>query len=348
MSRKSIKIGPIESLVLFGGGPLVLEFAKEVLKRDVQPTVFAVKRHLEEIVDDDNQYTLKEALEKASIPCFHSRDINDSPELRSVISDKTMGIGLGEAYTFNKETIDLFRGRLFDFMVIRLPQYRGGAHFTWQILREDRVGCWNIQVINEAMVPGVFDSGELIKTHVYKLPESASIPADYFESAHEEGIKLFKEFINEVQAGKEFDLVRLKDDQSSYFPRLYTMKQAFINWSWAQDEIKRFICAFDDPYRGASTFIEGQRVSLKNCQIDSSGFQSHPFMSGLVYRITGQSVFISTKSGAIVVQSVLDAKGNDMVSTLKIGQRFYTPGNYLEDAMCYRAEYNSEGLVQHD
>ncbi len=129
---------------------------------------------------------------------------------------------------------------------------------------------------------------------------------------------------------------------------MYTLKQAFIDWSWTQDEIKRFICAFDDPYPGASTYIESRRVFLKGCKIASGGFQSHPFLSGLIYRMIGDAVFVATKSDAIVIQKVLDAEGKDVVPDLKVGQRFYTPLTSLEDAMCYRAEYDTEGLVGHD
>lgn len=45
-----------------------------------------------------------------------------APALRSAVSIGTIGIGLGEAYTFSKETIALFQGRFSDFMTIRLLQ----------------------------------------------------------------------------------------------------------------------------------------------------------------------------------------------------------------------------------
>ncbi|MFQ5596588.1 MAG: hypothetical protein ACE5GK_00915 [Nitrospiria bacterium] len=343
-----MKIGPIEKLALFGGGPLMVAFAKEALKRGIQPTVFAVKRHLEEQLSNEDGLCLEAALDVASIPTVHARDVNVSPELQSLVSEKTMGIGLGETYRFDKETIARFQGRLFDFMVIRLPQYRGGAHFTWQILREDKVGCWNIQVINDEMVPGVFDSGELIKTREYGIPSWARIPKDYFQLAHEEGLKLFIEFMDEIQSDKTFAPVPLNEANRSYFPRLSTIKQAFIDWSWHRDEIARFICAFDDPYPGASTFLGGQRVFLKRCQVAPVNFSSHPFLSGLVYRVSGPSALIATRSGSIVVEGILAENGKDLVPELKAGQRFHTPVQYLEASMSYQASYDTEGLVNHD
>ena len=347
MVKSSVMIPPVKTLILFGGGSLIVEFARKSIKRNIKTYIFAVTRHLEEVIDIENSLTLKVALEKEGIPFYHIKDINDSPELRSIVSEATVGIGVGEAYTFNKETIDLFKGRLFDFMVIRLPQYRGGAHFTWQILRRDRIGCWNIQLINEEMIPGVYDSGEILRTREYTIPQWARIPQDYFKIANEEALRLFIEFMDEIQEGKEFELNRLEENISSYFPRLYTLKHGFINWSWDTDDIEAFICAFDEPYAGASTFLNEKRVFLKRCQTEYGEGRFPPFMSGLVYRIFNESVFIATKDGALIVRSVMDEKGNNIVKELKVGQRFYTPHKYLEEAMLFNAEYDTEGLMKY-
>lgn len=346
--RSGLEIGTVDTLVLFGGGSLIIEFATESIKRGINTYVFAVKRHLEEVIDIETGLTLKDTLEKENINFYHVNDINNSPELGAVIAGEkdVVGIGLGEAYTFSKETIALFKGRLFDFMVIRLPQYRGGAHFTWQILRRDRIGCWNIQLINEEMIPGVYDSGEILKTREYVIPQWARIPQDYFKIANDEALRLFIEFIDEIQEEKEFKLRRLEENISSYFPRLYTLKHGFINWSWDTDEIETFICAFDDPYAGASTFFNKNRVFLKKCYAEYKEGIFHPFMSGIVYRISNGSVFIASKDGALVAGSVLDEQGNNIVKKLKVGQRFYTPHKYLEEAMLFNAEYDTEGLMK--
>ncbi len=347
MTKSLIKLERPEIIIFFGGGRLIVDFAKEAIKRKIKVYVFAVERHLEEVIYDETNITLRQALDEENISFYNVSNINRSPELKSIISsgEKAMGIGLGEDYTFDKKTIDLFEGRLFDFMVIKLPQYRGGAHFTWQILREDRSGCWNIQLINEEMKPGVYDSGEIIKTREFVIPQWARIPKDYFKVSDEEGIKLFNEFLDEIQAGKEFELVKLQEVFSLYFPRLYTLKHAYINWSWSTNEIEAFICAFDDPYPGASTFLNGKRVFLKDCQAHYAEGKFHPFMSGLIYRIHKGKVFVASKDGALLICKVHNEEGENIISHLKIGQRFYTPIKYLEESMLFSAEYDAQGLV---
>lgn len=132
--------------------------------------------------------------------------------------------------------------------------------------------------------------------------------------------------------------------KSSYFPRLHTRTHGYIDWSWDTDEIESFICAFDDPYDGASTFIEGRRVFLKSVRRDKGERGFHSFMSGLVYRKERGKIFVATKRGGIVISKVLNARGIDVLQEIELGQRLYTPYSYLEQARQFVAVYNARGL----
>jgi methionyl-tRNA formyltransferase len=345
MGMNSIIVGPVDTLILFGGGELIISCAKFALTKGVKTYVIAAKRHLNEIVDHERGLSLKDVLAKEKTNHYQARNINAFLTRKKLVTKKTIGIGLGETYTFNKKTIKLFDNKLFDFMTIKLPQYRGGAHFTWQILREDKTGCWNIQIINEQMIPGVFDNGTIIKTRAYRLPNSVRIPKDYFRTANQEGLELFKEFLDEVQTGKSFTTKKIDERKSIYFPRLGTAIHGFINWSWKAKEINNFICAFDDPYMGASTFIGNQRVFLHQCKVTTDDGIFHPFMSGLIYRVTKNKIFVAASDKSLIIGKVIFERRN-IVDELKVGQRFYTPIKYLEKAAQYNAEYNSEGLVK--
>lgn len=344
MGNNTVQIGPVDTLILFGGGMSVVDFAREAQKRGLKTYVFAAPRHLSETFLDEQNATFQMILDQAGIPFFSSVDINTSSDLHRVVTGRSLGLGLGEVYTFSKATIDLFQGRLFDFMVINLPRYRGGAHFTWQILRNDWTGCWNIQRINEEMVPGVFDSGEILKSREYIIPPSARIPEDYFRAARSEAQNLFAEFISEVQAGVFFKPMALQEQFRSYFPRLYTLRHGFINWAWTGEEIERFICAFDEPYIGASSFIAGTRVFLKSCQMQYADGPFHPFMAGLIYRIEGSCLHVAVKGGSLLVRKISDENGVDISSRLRPGLRLFTPAVSLESAMLFDAEYDANGL----
>ena len=81
--------------------------------------------------------TFKEELEKNKLDYLITDKINSSKVIK-LIKKGSLGIGFGEVWTFKKSFIKLFSGNLFDFMGIPLPKYRGGAHYTWAILNNEK------------------------------------------------------------------------------------------------------------------------------------------------------------------------------------------------------------------
>ena len=323
----------------------MVAFVRALKNKRYEVIVFSCKRQLNESVLADGTI-LEEALKKEKVTLFSVKDINRNPDIQKYIDRNTLGLGLGECWSFSRELIDMFGGKLLDFMGIRLPQYRGGAHYTWQILRKDKIGSCNLQIINEEMVPAKFDSGAIVKSKEYVHPESVRIPQDYFDSAVKQECQFLLGFLDEVDNGKEFELTYLQEELSMFFPRLYTKKHGFINWEWRTEDIEIFICAFDDPYPGASTFLNDRRVFLKKCSVGYCDGTFHPFQSGLVYRKHNGCCYVATSNGTLVVKSVIDEYGKSIIDHIELGQRFYTPYKYLDESMIYNAEYNSDGIKE--
>ncbi|MDD2671166.1 MAG: hypothetical protein PHG91_00565 [Syntrophales bacterium] len=339
-----MRFGHIDSIILFGGAPLLAEFALTVAGLgEFDLAVFSSERHLEEVIPARGE-KLETILKDNSVPFYSSPDINSDPRIRPLITPNTLGIGLGETWSFDSDLIYRFGGRLLDFMGIRLPQYRGGAHYSWQILRKNRIGCCNLQIINEDMIQGVFDSGAIVKSREYFFPPCVRIPQDYFDHAVREEIDFLTEFLAEVRAGKEFSPFHVQENFSIYFPRLYTPKHGLIDWRWTAADIELFVCAFDEPYMGASTFLDGKRVFLKDCRLEFNDGPFHPFQKGLIYKKANRAVFAAAGEGTLVIRKISDENGADIFDLIGTGMRFYTPANYLEEAMLYRADYDSQGI----
>ena len=332
---------------MFGGSRLIAELAEYIQRDDFYSlSIYTCERQLNDFIYEGQ--TLESFFKDHNIKYFSTNDINKFPELLTEITENSLGLGIGEAWSFSKKIIDAFDGRLLDVMGIRLPLFRGGAHYTWQILMKNKIGGCNIQIINEDMIQGVFDSGGIIKTMDYLFSSEARISNDYFNFAVKKEIEFIIEFLDEIRNGKVFELVKINENLSMYFPRLNTLKHGFIDWSWDTDEIESFICAFDEPYAGASTFVNGKKVHIKQCYSEYNDGPFHPFQCGLIYRIYKKTIFIATRSGTLIVQSVSDENGIDIIKELSVGQRFSTPLNYLEKAMNFSAEYSSEGIIENN
>jgi len=339
-----MRFGKIDNIIVLGGSPLLAEFARSVRQAaDYSVRCFSCERQLKEVIGKNGE-TLRKLLDRDKITYYSSDDICKDKRFLSSITKTTLGLGFGEPWRFDGKTIKKFEGRLLDFMGIRLPQYRGGAHYSWQILRRNKTGCCNLQLINEEMIQGIFDSGEIVKSKEYLFPPTLRIPQDYFDFAVRVESEFLNEFLREVKAGRDFELTKIQENFSIYFPRLYTRKHGFINWSWKTDDIATFICAFDSPYNGASTFLDGKRVFLKDCYPEFNDGPFHPFQSGLIYRKNQNAIFAATVDGTVVIKSIKSEKGADLKTSIAVGQRLYTPADKLEESLYYSAVYDTKDI----
>lgn len=338
-----MKFSKINKLILFGGTRLIFEFAKSVKKEKFEITVFSSKRHLDEIVE--GSLALGNALKKAKIRFYNSPNINKDINLKKEIVPGTLGIAFGAAWAFEKKTAGLFQKNHFlDFMGIDLPRYRGGAHYTWQILHQNRTGSTNLQIIYGGQ--DTFHKGEVIKRKNYFIPKSARKPKDYFHFMGKEELAFLDEFLGQIRKGKGFTLKKLNEDESSYYPFLNTKLNGLIDWRWSDKDICLFISAFDEPYAGASTFLRGKKVFLKDCELLKTTEKFHPFTSGIVMRKNIRGVFVAVSEAVLLVKKIIGRDGEDMMKSVNLGDRFFTPGNELDNAMSFGAVYGAGGLMK--
>lgn len=341
---KKISYTDFDKLLLFGGSFLMAELVSAFAEENTVPfVIFSAARHLDAVSTPTGE-TLRQVLAKRHIRFYESEDINTNPELSKEITPRTLGIALGAAWVFEQNTVARFApGWLLDFMGIDLPRYRGGAHYTWQILHGNKKGAANLQVILGGRE--TFHKGPIILSKTYPIPRQATLPKDYFAYLSGRETDFLLSFLREAKKGKTFALRPLREEQSSCYPTLSTLNQGYVDWSWSGEDIARFIAAFDEPYPGASTFIGNRRVFLKSAAAQKSEEHYHPFTSGIVVRTDESAVFVAAKGALLRIGRVLDEKGRDIKNDIKPGSRLFTPSSALDAARQFDAEYGAKGLM---
>ena len=333
-----MNFGKINKIILFGGGQIIVRFASILDKYELESLIITSNRHAKEITGGTS--TFEELLRKDNRRFIITSDINESKVITE-ITNETLGISSGAAWLFNAEFINLFEGRLLNAHGSRLPHDRGAGGFSWRIMRRESLGAILLHKID----PGV-DTGEIIKYEEYVFPGACRKPIDYQRYNVQKYIEFLEEFIKEILSGKDFNLIPQQESFSIYFPRLSTDAHGFIDWSWTAEEIESFVCAFDSPYKGASTFIDGTRVRLKDCQLTKSDGTFHPFQFGIIYRITEYGLFVAAKGGSLIIGRVENEEGKSILERMRLGDRFYTPVDNIEKAKTFRAVYTPEGLLK--
>ncbi len=334
-----MRFDEVRKYVLFGGGELLCKVALFLVQKDVQLLVVTSDRHYHEALFSDESRNLGEFLNDNDIEHIVSKDVNDDKQLKKQITHHTVGLSFGAAWIFKKNFIDRFRGKLLNLHGSRLPMDRGGGGFSWRILRGDRTGVTLIHQI----VPGV-DTGDIVEYEDYLFPEDCRIPIDYHKISTEKYFLFIKKFLNRIENNDDFSTVGQPEYLGTYWPRLNTDKHAFINWANSVEEIERFICAFDDPYGGAITYLNNSQVRLKKAISTKADGSFHPFQRGIIYRVRDGIAMAAAKNGSLAICEVLNERGKNFVSKIKVGDRFYTPYEKIEEALQYRAIYTPEGL----
>ena len=332
-----MRFGRIETYLLMGGGSVLPELALDLKGAGQQVLVTISPRHAEETLPA-SECTLARYLETNGLEYLVSKEINRDPRVLERIGSNTFGLSVGSAWIFRKSFIDRFEDRLVNSHGERLPQDRGSG-YSWHILRDNRLGCCLVHQVDETV-----DSGPIIKYKEFLYPPWCRIPKDYLQVYREQNKDFLLEFLEQVKDDEEFSLTMQPEYLSSYWPRLSTEHHGYLDWTWRLRQLERFICAFDEPLKGASTFINGTRVFLKSCLVHINDGVFHPYQTGIIYRKTANLVFVATEDGTLVIGSATDENGRDVMSNLSLGDRFYTPVECLEEARKFRAVYTPMGL----
>ena len=337
-----MNFGIVDQYILFGGGPLLCLTAGKLKQDSFSVFVVTSERHsVEQITINGNSNKLIQTLKNDDIDFDISKNPSQDSRILNRITENTIGISFGAAWIFKKQFINRFNGRLLNCHGSRLPQDRGGGGFSWRILRDDRTG---VSLIHQ-IVPEV-DAGNIILFNEYIFPNSCRYPIDYQTHSTTQYQALLNTFFALVKNEKSFELIAQQEYLSSYWPRLTTDVHGYVDWNWTLKEIERFICAFDDPYDGASTFLNDKKVRLMKCHSSINDGVFHPFQKGLIYRITGGNICVATEEGTLLINEVLDEDGVDMKQRIRVGDRLYTPMKYLEEAKQFRAMYTPKGLKE--
>ena len=258
----------------------------------------------------------------------------------------TIFVSLGARYIFKKDTIEnFFSNNLVNFHRTRLPLDAGGGGISWKIMREDRIDNQLVHLVDEGL-----DTGPIIDNNLSLYPKQCQIPIDFEVYKQKKFIEFYKKFLKKVQNGKYFKLKPQLNYLGRYNPRLNTENDGLINWDMDSYDLFNFINAFDEPYKGASTFLNNGnfgKLYLKKVHLHGGDSSNHPYMSGLVSRHDKEWIVVSTKSKhMILIEEVLDKKGNNIIKNIKVGDRFYTPYKELEKSKKTRTIFNSKGLKE--
>lgn len=342
MTPTARRFGRVTHVALIGGGDLMLRTARLARDAGLAATVVLAPRHAVEPLPLAGVKT-HDAFAAGGFAIHVVDDINTWPDLGAAdwTGAYALALGFGPSWIFGKAVLARFGAGMINFNGIPVPRYLGGAHYTWQILNGDRTsGCILQEITTE------IDRGPILRRELFELPATVRVPDDYFRANFEVGCRFMEDAIADIRGDKPFPAIDFAtfDEDRLYFPRLHTLENGWIDWSWAAADIERFCCAFDRPYAGASTFVDGSLVRLKDVRLADASEALHPFVAGLVVRRAAGEAWVAAMGGLLAVGAASLEDGRDASGLLKEGHRLHTPPDRLSRALTFRPALTSRGF----
>ena len=321
------------AVVFIGGGQLMINTVIAARRRGLKVAVMLAERHACEHLASGRSLVDELAAEQVPTVVALSADEVDPARLGDGFEHST-ALCFGPAWIFPAQVLARFTGGMLNFNGIPIPHYLGGAHYTWQILNGHRKAGCHVQRITHQV-----DRGDLLMSEEFDLPANVLTPADYFRENDRVGLMFLERFLDrfvkrEPFAERPFTAV---DPERLYFPRLMTLDNGWIDWSWSGAEIQAFCQAFSRPYKGASTHYRGQRIRLTETVLrpEPAGQSFHTFCAGLVVRKTSAGFCVAVKGGLLQV-SAFDCEGDSPMPVIQEGERLFTDQETLTRARLYR------------
>ena len=237
--------------------------------------------------------------------------------LKNFVTKKTIGFSINAIWKFNEKTINLFKGRFYNYHAADLPSERGSGNYTWRILMKKKK---NIS-INIHEIEKDFDTGHILRSKKIIIPVSKKLPYEHLSIIRKAEKSFLENFLIDCINKKKFSKIKQSNSNSFYWPRLNSDIDGLINWNWQADEIVNFIKAFSKPYNGAFTFLKGEKIRILNAEKIKLKEKFHPFQNGIIFRHHNFFIYIASGKYAIKI-SLSDTVGINKKISQYLGKKF--------------------------
>lgn len=325
----------LRRLVVLGVGRLTTATAEYAREYGLEATVFGGPRQVNATLADGRLAI--DRLAELGVEVRIVEDIRKCPNgPYQLPAERAVVLSLGSPFVIRQDLIDRYEGRIINSHGAPLPEWRGGGGFSWRILAGDRRGhsCFHL------VTPRI-DDGDVVLERSYEFPDTVRTPQQYMDHAERQDRALLRELLDGLRQGRSFELRRQDESRATYFPRLDSRRQGYIDWSWPGDEIERFILAFSHPYDGAKTFIGDTLVRVFDAHFAAGPARRHAFFNGLILRALPDQLVVACTGGTLNVPRTAIA----VEAEPKPGDRLVTPAALVEEALRLRPRYTPAGLT---
>ena len=224
-----------------------------------------------------------------SIPFFCNAAINSEPVVELLKDSKSdIGISVNWLTVLNDAPIKAFPMGILNAHAGDLPRYRGNACPNWAILNGEKEVVLSIHFMESSSL----DSGPIVLKKRFPIDEKTYI-GDIYEWLGKIVPTAFVEAIDGLKNKTITPTPQPKDPQLALrcYPRI--PEDGLIDWHKNADSICRLVHASSEPFSGAYTYLDGEKLIIWRARI---GAYPCPSLS-----VPGQVLWRDTHTGEVAV-----------------------------------------------
>lgn len=332
-----MKIPKITKILILGGDSITLEILP-LLKKSFNYLLLCSKRNLDSKI---NEKRLEDHLIKMKANYKKVNNLDKSIDFnKDYNSKKSLYLCMSSPWIIKKNDFKKIKSLILNSHSTRLPQYRGGATFSWLVMNKVRFGFNNLYIIDKNI-----DTGKIIFFEEFLYPNNLKTPDDYFQIYKKKQMEfLNKKLLNFRKKKNTLVPTKQLEYLSSYFPRLNSNIHGWVDWSLDYNDLYAFINSFGNPHEGCSTYYKSQKVLIKDASPNHEDAKFNSYKNGIIFRKGPNWVCVAANNGSIIIEKVIYKKQN-IIHKLRVGDRLFTPLNKIENKF-KRVFYNPKGLVK--
>jgi len=206
------------------------------------------------------------------------------------VSNKSVDLIISVNYLFivEKDIIDLPTILAFNIHGSLLPKYRGRTPHVWSIINNEKFTGITAHKIDEGCDTG--DIIEQIKVEITNDDTGATILNKYAQHY----VSLIETVILKIKTNS-VSFLKQDNTKATYFG-VRTPEDGKINWNWQKERIYNWVRAQANPYPGAFSFYENEKIIIDEIVFTDYGFNSD-MDNGLILSIN--PLLVKTSNGVI-------------------------------------------------
>ncbi|MBX2931836.1 MAG: methionyl-tRNA formyltransferase [Chitinophagaceae bacterium] len=271
--------------------------------------LLACNHSLTFVFTDFNSKEIIDTCEKNKIPHFKGNPRNgNATSFIQTVSTPDLLLSVNYLFIIDNDIIDKTKGFSINIHGSLLPKYRGRTPHVWAIINGENVTGITAHILTTAC-----DEGDIIYQESIEINKDDT-GYDILQKFNSFYPSIVFKIISMVERN-EVRKIPQQHSNATYFGKR-TPEDGLINWSWHKERIKNWVRAQANPYPGAFSFYNGNKVIIQKIDFSEFGFNYND-TNGKILSIDN-GIIVKTPNGAITISEYSSSNNN----IFEIGKNF--------------------------